>query len=348
MRRWYLLALGAALVTLFGGTPLRGRLDVPVARAANAWQVTVGTDVEEELIETNAFLPSTLTVAAGDTVSWRFGGFHTVSFLAGNPPPPLIVPGPGAGELMIGPGGFPIPPGPMPPTGPYDGSQMVSSGTPQGAPADTPPFELTFTAPGVYPYLCLVHVGMRGTITVVPAGTALPESPDQAQARGQAEFRAAEQSVNDAAQQVQPAFAFTADGAAAQAVDAGLNTPAGASKVAFVPDNIAVRRGDVLTWTNSDTFNIHTVTFTSGATPPDFPDVVPQAGGPPQLILRANVAGPAGGTTYSGEGYVNSGIVFPGQSFALTIDAPAGTYTYLCLIHGTLNGGMRGTITVTE
>lgn len=348
MRRWYAVALGLAVVTLLGVSPVRTRLGATPALAAASWDVTAGTDVEAELIETNAFLPSTLTIATGDTVSWRFAGFHTVTFLAGDPLPALIIPGPGPGELMAGPGFFPLPPGPMPPTGPYDGRQLVSSGTPQGDPADTPPFVLTFTTPGVYAYLCAVHVGMSGTVTVLPAGSALPETPAQATARGQAQFEAIQASIKNQAQPVQSASAATRGGVNARTVDVGLNTPAGASKLAFLPGDLTVRRGDVVAWVIADTFNIHTVTFTSGGPQPEFGDVVPRPDGPPQVIFRANVAGPTGGTTYSGQGYVNSGIMLPGQSFAMTIDAPAGTYTYVCLIHGSDSGGMRGTITVTE
>jgi hypothetical protein len=63
--------------------------------------------------------------------------------------------------------------------------------------------------------------------------------------------------------------------------------------------------------------------------------------------VPAAVAGPAGGTVYRGEGYVHSGLLTPGGVFALTIDAPAGTYAYACLLHYA-SLGHAGTLTVTE
>ena len=52
---------------------------------------------------------------------------------------------------------------------------------------------------------------------------------------------------------------------------------------------------------------------------------------------------PAGGNTYSGSGYFNSGPIIgapaPGfvQSYTLNFDQP-GTYTYICLFHPFMTG----------
>ena len=99
-----------------------------------------------------------------------------------------------------------------------------------------------------------------------------------------------------------------------------------------------------MAWTLADPYEIHTVTFASGEDPPLFVDVRPQPEGPPLLVIPANVTSPVGGPAYSGTGYVNSGIVTPGNSFVLTIDAPPGTYAYSCILHPT----MKGTIVVAE
>jgi plastocyanin len=101
----------------------------------------------------------------------------------------------------------------------------------------------------------------------------------------------------------------------------------------FLNGDITVRRGDTVVWAMADPFEEHTVTFTSGATPPAVAEPRPQPAGPPALVVPADVAGPAGGDTYTGEGYVNSGILGPGATFALRFDAPPGTYEYLCLLH---------------
>jgi plastocyanin len=59
-------------------------------------------------------------------------------------------------------------------------------------------------------------------------------------------------------------------------------------------------------------------------------------------VIAANVAGPAGGNTYTGTGYLNSGILEAPGAFTVRFDAPPGRYDYLCLIHPF----MTGTITV--
>ena len=105
-----------------------------------------------------------------------------------------------------------------------------------------------------------------------------------------------------------------------------------------------LRRGDTVVWVMPDPFEVHTISFASGGTPPDFVEPRPQTAGPPQLVIPPTVAGPVGGSTYSGQGLVSSGIIGNGSAYLLRFDAAPGTYEYLCLIHPT----MRGKITVTE
>ena len=80
-------------------------------------------------------------------------------------------------------------------------------------------------------------------------------------------------------------------------------------------------------------------------TSPSMRPVGPRTSIPPTLTVPANVAGPVGGNVFTGQGYVNSGIMPYGGRFVLTIDAPAGTYQYFCLVHGPIQSG---TITVVE
>ncbi len=115
----------------------------------------------------------------------------------------------------------------------------------------------------------------------------------------------------------------------------------------FTPGNIKVNVGDTVTWTN-DTLTPHTVTFFSGT--PDIPLITPvpvSGGGPPFLASTPAALLPAGGPTYDGTGYTNSGFigkgVGPTTTFALKF-TKAGTYQYICHIHDT--EGMLGTITV--
>ena len=127
---------------------------------------------------------------------------------------------------------------------------------------------------------------------------------------------------------------------------AGLGDGYGASALQFLPGDLTVRRGDSVVWAMPDPFEVHTISFVSGATPPDFVEPRPpaQPGGPPLLVIPATVAGPVGDGAYAGQGLANSGILGNGGAYLLRFDALPGSYEYLCLIHPT----MRGRVTVTE
>ena len=215
----------------------------------------------------------------------------------------------------------------------YDGTAQINSGVPDPGSAYT----VTFTKPGIFGYVCSFHPGMRGQIEVREAGAPLPETPAQATARGQATLSQLLSQMQSDAAQVQSAAAATVHTDAA-----GLGNGFGVSALAFLPGNVTVSRGDVVSWVLADPFEIHTITFLSGAAPPDLLLPQPQGSGPPLLVLNPAVAGPTGGTTYTGQGVLNSGIISPGQGFVLVFDAPPGTYLYQCLVHPT----MKSTITV--
>jgi plastocyanin len=188
---------------------------------------------------------------------------------------------------------------------------------------------------------------MHASLVVLPDGGGLPETPAAAKARGQAEL------------------GRTADSAAALAPNAisgrtgpvhfetlGLNTGDGASYEGFVYKDISVARGDWIEWTMADPQEAHTVTFLSGAAPPDVIQPRPNAAGPPNLVIPAMINLPQGGSSYTGSGIVSSGILTesglgPGTkartSWGVKLDAAPGKYTYICLIHPF----MVGTVTVT-
>ncbi len=341
-RRWLLLpTLALVVLAVFIAPPTH------VTHAADVWDVQLSGDVAAEGIMANAFFPGTLTVHQGDSVRWTWATTlapHTVSFPGPGAAPDIFTPGPDSGSVQGGPGFFPQ--GDVGPdnSGTFDGSQATGSGVPLDP--NTPPFRLTFTQPGIYPYLCLTHPGMHGSVEVLPAGATLAETPAQAKTRGAGEFNDLVDQLRSTLSGASAPQAAAATGVTTHLVAAGISNAAGMSALSFIPANVTVHQGDLVMWAVEDPFEVHTVTFTSGATQPALLQVTPQASGPPLALIPANVYSPVGGGSYDGSGYTNSGFFGPGGGFALRIDAPPGTYDYLCLIHGPTP--MRGTITVVQ
>ena len=103
-----------------------------------------------------------------------------------------------------------------------------------------------------------------------------------------------------------------------------------ASVMRFLPASLNVHVGDQVVWTQLAPQEIHTVSFLApGQSPPPFPS--PQA------------AAPAGGSQENGTSYVNSGVMAPFQSYALTFTQP-GTFSYRCLLHDDM--GMIASVSV--
>ncbi len=107
-----------------------------------------------------------------------------------------------------------------------------------------------------------------------------------------------------------------------------------------------------MTWKQISAMTPHTVTLLGTEAPPAVTLVEPQAGGPPVVKLNRAILAPAGGTTYAGSGFYNSGFLSPLldpapglRDYSLTFTAP-GKYTYVCLLHAGM--GMVGTITVLD
>ena len=179
VRAWTLAALVA--LPLLGGAP---RPMAQAAEGAQLWTVQAGGDVPAEGVQTHAFYPRFLTIRAGDTVRWAIAGFMTVTFADESFLASILLPGPGAGEAIVGPGLLPA--GPAGPDAVYSGLGPASSGLPFGPEAAA--YQLTFPAPGRYDYVDALHPGVRGTIEVLPADAPLVDTPAQAAARGQAEY----------------------------------------------------------------------------------------------------------------------------------------------------------------
>lgn len=89
----------------------------------------------------------------------------------------------------------------------------------------------------------------------------------------------------------------------------------------FLPESITINAGDSIAFhvAGGAGGDAHTVAFVPASMP------VPPPGSPNNLS-------PAGGTTVDGTKFVNSGILFGGQTFTLHFPTP-GTFRILCLFH---------------
>src|SRR5215213_452308 len=373
-RRTALRLLGAAGLTATGistvpgvaaqeASPEAGAMATPALGegpdGTRVWRVQVAGDNEAEFLEFMTFFPRELTINACDTVFFDFQGHHaphTVTFLSGEEATKLIVPAdevgtPAAGEpqIMFNPAAaFPAG-GNM-----YDGTGVLNSGLNVLFPPDQT-FTVTFTAPGSFDYLCLVHpLMMKGTVTVQEQGAAVPyeqndidsmvvEHMTQLTEDGKAEIAEYSSSASP-----------TAGSAAGNVWD--VRAGAEVDEVAalrFMPDNVTIAAGDTVRWTVESEFEPHTVTFLGGEEPPELIEPQMQEGAPPKLVFNPDVVGRVGPEVYSGTGYANSGAMgadfeeYTGlTTYELTFDTP-GEYPYYCALHGSPTMGMRAKVTVT-
>jgi plastocyanin len=126
---------------------------VPVPPTA-AGGAAVSAGWGDKLVAVNRFAPETVSIKVGQTVTWRDASPfvpHTVSF---QPPfhsaeePNALLP------LGVKPGGS------------FSGGVAHSGIFGPSPPLPTDTFSLRFTKAGSYPYLCLLHPGMAGTVQV--------------------------------------------------------------------------------------------------------------------------------------------------------------------------------------
>jgi plastocyanin len=136
----------------------------PSASGATTWDVLAGAGGMSQA-RVMSFLPREITIKAGDTVRWTdasIGEPHTVTFLGGEAQPEdsIVEPQAGGPPKIIQSYTTFLPSGDTE----FDGTGYHNSGflglPPElgemfGLLGDT--YELTFTAPGEYPYYCILH-----------------------------------------------------------------------------------------------------------------------------------------------------------------------------------------------
>jgi plastocyanin len=316
MMRSLALAVTANLLFIAG-------VSSAASSATTNWTVVVGGQTPDISVYANGFFPRELTIHTGDTVGFQFAGFHNVTFLSGAAPPAFAIKdgnGYQGNPQVFFPAG----------SSTYDGTGFRSSGV---TPGDKPfSYSLTFTKPGRYEYACTLHPGMTGIINVVDGDVS--ETPEAALARGKAEQSATLAAGMKAYDNLN---AQTAGSNVAVTLVGNLQDRY--SVLRFTHDPLIVPVGTTVTWTVADPFEVHTVTFASGAQLPQFITPQPQAGGMPKILLSGTALTPTSSKTYDGTGWINSGLLAATgapsgapTSFSLTFTKP-GRYVYWCLVH---------------
>lgn len=111
-------------------------------------------------VELYEFVPSTLTIAPGDTVHWSALGVHTVTFPAGQDPASLDPFAPATADET------------------FDGTRPAHSGALNAETGAPSAFTLTFPTEGTFEFVCLLHgdLGHRGMVQVGEAPGPSPAS----------------------------------------------------------------------------------------------------------------------------------------------------------------------------
>ncbi|MGD9932877.1 MAG: plastocyanin/azurin family copper-binding protein, partial [Dehalococcoidia bacterium] len=293
------------LVALAGPVAARGSVDL-----GEEGMVVVRAGDGEDGYAINAFLPASFTVAAGTTVRWEFPWFepHTVTF--GSPQ---------TGAPQSTPSGSD-----------YTGTGFHTSDLTFG-PGKS--YDVRFPEAGVFPFYCVTHAEMRGTVTVVAS-----TSDDQSSitARGGLEFTAALVDLKAIARDwaSRPDVRLPLPDGSTEHVVAIAGATSYGDVQQFFPPSVTVRAGDTVRW-HSVVRTPHTATFGP------FPGGLPVVGNP----AVDDVYQPA--AVYEGTGYWNSGVIgvdWPlGLDFAMQFGKP-GKYLYYCILHDTQ--GMVGEIVV--
>ncbi len=304
-------------------------------------------------LEIEAFLPEDVTIRVGDTITWQFPPIepHTVTFLAGTDRPVESI------ELPDGRAAFnPAMILPSGPSGDYNGATLINSGFP---PADAGPggfrYSLKFTEEGAYPYVCLLHPFMAGTVTVLPQDAGDIPAPAAVVQAAEVEKQSFISELDEFRAQVgSPGSETRSDGTEEFKVFAGISTPK-VDLMYFEQAILEVEPGDTVTWTWNATEAPHNILFIpEGQENPFFLQVEPQEAGPPNFVMNPAAFDPAGSGNFDPDVFQNSGIRFAphvtpppgfatGDSYSLTFK-DEGTFTYICSLH--FQQGMGGTITV--
>ena len=254
----------------------------------------------------------------------------------------------------------------------YSGGELVSSPAEPNVPgqgAPSPHFFVTFglesDAPTLVHFVCLIHPGMQGSLTVLP-----PETETAPSTQAQLDALSATQYTADTADALaaegaanQKSVTTNSDGTHTISMTAGTATNY-VEVLEMLPSRVEARPGDHVKWVTSAKKDPHTVTFparpSSGINPLDpfgapvcetaSPPDTPATAGPPtfgcttspELPFNWQPAGPTAIASTSTA--ATSGVIanfpppapFP-NNYSFTFPTP-GTFTYACRIHDHMTG----------
>ncbi len=335
-----ILQIGVVLTMLLGMVSFASPA---LASASQNYTVLVGSENTNMGVTIMGYYPHTVRIHTGDSVTWQINSHepHTVTFLAGGSLGPLIFPGP-LGFQVNSDAYFATPT-----NGLYDGSTYMNSGWMTIDPGGVQDFTLTFTAEGVFDYLCYIHGQMmKGSVEVVGPDVAVP-SPADVLAKGMAELKADWLNVPTVlakakAQIVPPTK--NPDGTFTHTITMGYES-GNIAILKFFPSRDTVQPGDTVVWTMPSLIGEgapHTVTFFNGT--PDQPLIIVSGSvalvNPAVLFPSLSVIQ---GTPLNNTDYFNSGIMGQG-SFSLKIGDVSGVLNYECALHDT--SGMAASLFV--
>jgi plastocyanin len=300
--------------------------------------------------DVDGFSLNTVTVHVGDSVRWKFNGFHTVTFpKKGSGAIPFVIPdasakysgindAAGAAFWFNGTRQLDLNPLSALPQGgkTEDGSQVNGSGAPIGA---AKPYTLKFTKAGSFTYYCVIHPGMKAKVKVVAKGKKIPSAKQDRKAAAKL-FATEVKAAKKQSKLTLPKNTIQ-----------GGNDKGKVVQLRFFPKKLSVPVGTSVTMQVKSLPEIHTFSFGPAAYLQTLASkfVVPQPTG--ALAFNGQIALPSDAPpnlppydgTNHGNGYFSTGVLdgdpnSPQPSSAKITFSKAGTYQFICLIHPFMQG----------
>jgi plastocyanin len=348
--RWRLVLVAGVAATVVGAGS---------AQAAT-WKVGAGPPLTKppagvpESVAADQFFPKTIKVHVGDKISFGIYGFHTITFLGGTTRPGFLVQSTTTASGSNDPGGAPFwfngqPNFSFSPVlgGPaggksFSGKGLHNSGLPAGN-GPPKPYVLKFTKAGTFNYLCLIHPRyMHGVVKVLKRGKRVTSKKKVA----------AGVKKQIAADLKQLKKVDASPGPTGNVIDAGNGQKNGLDDIKYFPANKTIPAGTTLHLQMAPrTDEPHTFTFGPQQFLTDFAnalfagnDLDPRGYYPSDPPGQLTVSSTVHGNGFASTGWLDNDPKTPAPS-GLDVKFPtAGSYYFLCLVHGPQ---MSGTITVT-